>query len=201
MDFVINFLTNTFQNHVWLATLIVSMCPTLESKIALLAMNSDFWGSQALSPVLALLIAWLGSLLPCLIMLPLLKKLKGKIEGFWVSRFLDKYTAKSNQIENKTNNFKKYLALTGFVALPLPLTGVWAGSIIAGLSNLKTKYCFLSIAIGALISSSVITILCTLLSNSITYILIFSILIVIIFLVLDFLISMLKEIQKSKMSK
>ena len=173
MDFIIDFFTNNFSNCIWLAIILISMCPLLESKIAIpLAMNTLFWGSNAYSPYLACLLAFLGS------------------------KFFSKYSYKSTLLNQKTNNFKKYLSLACFVAVPLPLTGVWSGSLIAGLSNLNIHYAFLAILIGALISSLSITILCSIFSNSIMNILMISLIIIILFLIFDFILSVFKHKNK-----
>lgn len=194
MDFIIDFFANNFENCVWLAVLIIAICPTLESKIAIpFAMNSAIWASNALSPFTAWLIAFIGSVLPSYLIMLVTRKIKSKTSGFITSRFLQKYSVKGSMIESKKSNFKKYLALTGFVAIPVPFTGVWTGSLIAGLSNLNINYSFLSIAIGSAISAASITIICNLFSNSISYILMISLLIIIVFLFIDLFMCMFKR--------
>ncbi len=202
MDFIIDFFVDHFENCVWLAVVLIAICPTLESKIAIpFAMNVSLWGDNALSPILTLFIAFFASLLPSYLIMIIVRKLKGKTTGFISSKFMHRYLTKSAIIENKKSNFKKYLALAGFVAIPLPLTGVWTGSLIAGLSNLDLKFSFLTIAIGTLISTSAITLLCTLFENSISYILIMSLLIIIVFLFVDLFISIIRKYHKAKQRK
>ncbi len=199
MDFIVDFFAEHFENCVWLAVLLIALCPTLESKIAIpFAMNSAIWGNSALSPLSALFISFIGAMLPSILIIILSRKLKGKTTGFISSKFLHRYTTKSAYIESKHSNIKKYLALAGFVAVPLPLTGVWTGSLIAGLSNLDIKFSFLTIAIGTLISTSAITLLCVLFENSISYILIISLIIIIAFLFIDLFISIVKKYKKPK---
>ncbi len=199
MDNIINFFVEHFDNCVWLAVILIAMCPTLESKIAIpFAMNSAIWGNNSLSPFLALIIAFIGAMIPSFLIMLLARKLRGKTTGFISSKFLHHYSTKSAYIEDKQSGFKKYLALAGFVAVPLPLTGVWTGSLIAGLSNLDLKYSFLTITIGTLISTSAITLLCVLLENSISYILIISLIIIILFLFVDLFISLIKKCHRSK---
>lgn len=190
---LIEFFTSNFENCVWLAIILVALCPTLEGKIAIpLAMNVSIWGNNALSPILALLLSFLGAIIPCYPIILLTRNLKNKTTGFLSSNFLQKYYYKSNKIENKSSTFKKYLFLTGFVAVPLPLTGVWSGSLIAGLTNLNIHYSCLSIMIGTIISNIAITILCSIFTNSITYILIISLIIIISFLFIDLILSFIK---------
>lgn len=197
MDFIIDFLKNNFENCIWLAVILVSMCPLLESKIAIpLAMNTAIWGSGAFQPITALLIAFIGNIIPCYAILLISRKMKNKTAGFLTSNFINKYSRKSFEIENKYSNIKKYLALTGFVAVPLPLTGIWSGSLIAGLTNLNINYCLISIIAGAFISASAITLLCNIFSNSTMEILMISIIIIIAFLIIDLIFSFKSKIKK-----
>lgn len=185
-----DFLSNNFENYVWLAIILVAMIPTLESKIAIpLAMNNEIWGNNAFSPLMAFLLSFIGSLLPSIFIILIARKLKNRATGFVTS----KYIQKSQEINKQESNFKKYLLLTGFVAVPFPLTGTWSGCLIAGFTNLDIRWSFLSILIGNIISSGAITLLCCLFSTSLTYILIISILIIIVFLFIDLFISMFKS--------
>ncbi len=193
MDFIINFFSNNFQNCVWLAVLLVAMCPTLESKIAIpFAMNFSIWGTNALSPVATFFISYLGSLLPCYLIIFLTKKIKKKTSGFVIDKFFKKYIYKSQNIEKHKNKLSQYLLLTAFVSVPLPLTGVWTGSFIAGISNLNTFFSFLSICIGNLISTLSIMILCLLFESSIPYIFMISLIIIIVFMLIDLIFTITK---------
>lgn len=51
------------------------------------------------------------------------------------------------------------LALTIFVACPLPITGVWTGTIIAWLLGLKRGKSYLAIILGAIIAGLIVTLL------------------------------------------
>jgi len=63
-----------------------------------------------------------------------------------------------NKIQKKTKKFEEkysvigFLALTLFVAIPLPATGAWSGCLISWLLNLDRKKSILSIASGVLIA-------------------------------------------------
>ena len=186
MTLLINFLTNNFSSCVWLLTILVAMLPTLESKIAIpLAINASIWGVKALSPLCAFALGFIGSIIPCYFVMLLSRKLKNKTTSFFINK---KYMFKANKLA-KSEGIKKYILLTTFIAIPLPLTGVWSGSVIAGISELNLKYSFLSIVIGALISSGITTLLCCCFENSVTAILIISILIIIAFMIADFIIT------------
>ena len=191
MDNFIGFIGENFSNCVWLAVILVAMCPTLESKISIpLAMNTAIWSDNVLQPLTAFLLSFFGSIIPCYLIILIIRKLKQKTTGFVINKFLQKYRFKGQAIQKQTSEFKKYVALTALVAVPLPLTGVWTGSLIAGLSNLNIHYAFISITIGALISSLAITLLCTVFQNSVSYIFIISLIILIVFMLGVLLFSM-----------
>ncbi len=50
------------------------------------------------------------------------------------------------------------LGLAVFVGIPLPVTGVWTGTIIAWFLGLDWKKSFLSIALGVLISATIVSV-------------------------------------------
>ena len=53
----------------------------------------------------------------------------------------------------------EYLGLLLFVALPLPFTGAWTGSLIAYLFDLEFKRSLFTIFIGVLIAASIMTLI------------------------------------------
>lgn len=50
-----------------------------------------------------------------------------------------------------------FLALMLFVAIPLPATGAWTGSLVAALFNLDRRQSFLAIVLGVLISGTIMS--------------------------------------------
>ncbi|OGN98735.1 MAG: hypothetical protein A2Y58_04010 [Chloroflexi bacterium RBG_13_51_52] len=50
-----------------------------------------------------------------------------------------------------------WLGLMIFVAIPLPVTGAWTGSILAALLGLKFRYAFPAIAVGVLLAGVIVT--------------------------------------------
>ena len=193
MENIASFFSNTFTSNVWLAVLIVSIIPTLETKIAVpLGINVAIWGQNALSPISALFFSFIGSLIPSCIVMIIGRKIKKHTTFCLHSSFLQKYAIKSASLNNKST-FHKYLALACFVAVPIPLTGVWSGSLIAGLSNLKLSYAFLAIAIGSLVSTCLITLLCTVFNNSLTTLIMIILTIIILFLMVEVFLSLFKK--------
>ncbi len=188
---------------VFLAVILVAMIPTLESKIAIpFGISFAVWGNDALSPALAFLFAYIGSMIPCVIVLLLARKIKNKTSGFvqekFLSRIQEKYQKRLNLLSGKGKTFYKLSSLCLFVAVPLPLTGVYSGSLIAGVSNLKIWQSFIAIAIGEFISCFVIFLLCTIFENSVGYILIISLLLVAVFLIFDVIFMLIKKHRNSQ---
>ncbi len=70
-------------------------------------------------------------------------------------KFFDAYV---KRFQRKVDKFEKrysamgFLALTLFVALPLPVTGAWSGCLISWLLGLDRKRSILSIALGVIIA-------------------------------------------------
>ena len=51
----------------------------------------------------------------------------------------------------------KHIGLILFVAIPLPVTGAWTGSLAAVLFGIKFRHAFLSIFIGVVIAGIIVT--------------------------------------------
>ena len=73
-------------------------------------------------------------------------------------KLVNKLTTRSLE---KSGDVQKYgyLGLFIFVAIPLPGTGVWSGSLIASLLNMRFKYAFPAIVLGNVIASIAIMVL------------------------------------------
>lgn len=65
--------------------------------------------------------------------------------------FLRRIRKKADKIEEKLPDYG-YLALTLFVAIPLPVTGAWTGAAIAWLLGLEKRKSIPAIALGVLIA-------------------------------------------------
>jgi uncharacterized membrane protein len=62
---------------------------------------------------------------------------------------------------NRYEKYKKWeeIGLALFVAIPLPFTGVYSGTFVSYLLNLKKREAFISIATGAGIAGAIVTVL------------------------------------------
>lgn len=153
-----------FADNIWLAVILISLIPTLEGRIALpFALSVSLLENNTLPPYLALICAFVGSVLPALPVVLATRKIKNR---FFTGFVQERYSNKISKLSNNQSTFKKLALLCGFVAIPLPMTGVWSGSVVAGCTNLKTWQSFISIAIGSLISCSIILGVCLLFAGS-----------------------------------
>jgi len=105
----------------------------------------------------AFLIAFIGNLLPVPFILLFLNA-----ASRWLSkvRFFDRIL---NWLFERTRRrgriIERYerIGLALFVAIPLPITGAWTGSLAAVLFGLKFKHAVLSIIVGVLIAGVIVT--------------------------------------------
>lgn len=137
-----------FSHCPFLAVFLISLIPGLEARVAIPFALSNLLAAP-LSPWLALLCAYIGSILPIFPVVFFTRKIKNRFPTGFLQ---DHFSSKLDKISSTQSKLKKLVLLGGFVAIPLPLTGVWSGSLIAGLTNLKIWQCALTIALGQLVA-------------------------------------------------
>lgn len=105
----------------------------------------------------AFLLAIIGNLIPVPLILLLLNavvRYLSRVSFFdRFFRWLFAYTRKRGGIIERYER----IGLALFVAIPLPVTGAWTGSLAAVLFGLKFKHAMLSIFIGVLIAGIIVT--------------------------------------------
>ncbi|WP_129724207.1 COG2426 family protein [Xylanivirga thermophila] len=112
-----------------------------------------------LSPIHSTILSFIGSMIPVPILLfsirPLFNYLK-KTKLF--RRLIEKITKRSI---GKSGKIQKYgfWGLILFVAIPLPGTGVWSGTLAAALLDMRFKLAFPAILIGNTIAAVLIMLL------------------------------------------
>ena len=195
---MLEFLAEHFSDCVFVAVMIMAMIPTIESKVAIpFGMSTQIWGEATLSPVLSAVASCVGSMLPALLVILIARLVKNKTCGFvhdkFVTRVQARFGSKLEKLSRKKSTFKKCLLLTTFVAVPLPLTGVYTGSLIAGFTNLKVWQAFLSILVGEIFSCLAVLLVCLFFENSAFYIFLFSLLFVSVYLIISMCIWFVKK--------
>lgn len=179
-DTITEALLNIFKSKE-LVTVLISVLPIVEARGAVpVAFN------MGIRPPWALLYAFIGSSLmaPILIalLLPFVRWLaRTKIFRKVGQTLYEKFEKKSQSITDVSasadgeqplpkSDFKKMLGVFAFVAVPLPLTGVWTGSAVAAVVKLPYPKALLSVVAGNLVATSIITLLCYFFSSVIDWI-------------------------------
>ncbi len=143
----------TFWNY--LSVLLISAIPVLEVKGAIpigLSSGIPLWE--------CFIVAIIGSMLPAPFIILLFRKIlhileKSRFKAFnKYGDWLKRTTVKRGQ----KITIRKYslFALFIFVAIPLPTTGVWSGSMIAGFLDLRLKPAIIVIFLGNIAASLII---------------------------------------------
>jgi uncharacterized membrane protein len=86
------------------------------------------------------------------------KLLKRALYRRTFNSFLKKIRKRKENVERAVESYGM-IALMLFVAIPLPATGAWTGSIIAWLLNLHKGKSFTAIAAGVLIAGIIVTLI------------------------------------------
>ncbi|MBQ9790618.1 MAG: small multi-drug export protein [Clostridia bacterium] len=184
-EFLHNLFATLFDDNVILATILISMLPIIELRGGIpFGMATHIWGTKALSYAESLLFAFLGSssivFLLAIIIKPLIDWLKKtklcKKLAIWFEQKILGKTQKiqedsKNQTSLKKSKWKKLLGVFIFVAIPLPLTGVWTGTCIAvflGLSYLETCG---SVILGNLCAGLITTLISLIFKDNTIYVL------------------------------
>lgn len=112
---------------------------------------------MGLDPLTSAIVSFIGSMLPVPFILFGMRPVIEFMRRFkWAEKFLDWLI---NRTVKRAKNFDKYsfYGLMVFVAVPLPTTGVWTGSMAASLFGMRIKRSFLAIMLGNLIAAFLVT--------------------------------------------
>ena len=164
---MVEFISNLIGNN-YVATSIMSLIPMIELKGGIV-----FARGAGMGFFLAFALAYVGSTAAFLFVywlikpiLKLLKKIKWfnsfalKIESYIQKKADDAVKKSENKAKKaKSAKFIKQLAVFIFVAIPLPLTGVWMGTAIAVFLNLSFKDSILPVVLGNLVAGVIISLL------------------------------------------
>ena len=138
----------------WLKLIFVSLLPWIELRGGIpLGIGMD------LNPIHVFLVCTVTDILLIPLLLILLRyviPLILRIES--IDRFYQWNVVRTLQRYEKYKKWEE-LGLALFVAIPLPFTGVYSGTFVSYLLNLRKREAFLSIASGAVIAGIVVTVL------------------------------------------
>jgi len=113
------------------------------------------------SPAKALLVSFLGNILPVLPLLIVFDKVSEYLSHkfYWFNRFFGWLFERTRARHEDHFHYWGDLALFVFVAIPLPLTGAYSGVVAAFVFGIPIKHAFWSITLGVLAAGIIVTIL------------------------------------------
>ncbi|HEC94764.1 MAG TPA: ligand-binding protein SH3 [Thermoplasmatales archaeon] len=139
----------------WVKVFVMSMVPWLESRyvipFAIVRFGWEWWQAFPL--------AILGNMVPVPFILLFFHSVERFLRRYKMfANLLDKlFTITRKRADSKIKQYE-YLGLLVFVAVPLPFTGAWTGSLIAYLFNLRFSKSIVTILVGVIVASAITTI-------------------------------------------
>ena len=138
-----------------LSTFLIAMTPIGELRAAIpIAL-----GVYHLSPLKAFFWSVLGNIIPGFFFLWFLTPLTNFLENHFslLNRFFNWLFERTRKKHSQKFETWGALALIVFVAIPLPMTGVWSGCLAAFVFGISFKKAFPSVSLGALIAGVIVT--------------------------------------------
>ena len=154
MELNLQWLTETFSGE-FLLTVLVSMVPVVELRGGI-----PFGVGVGLPVWAAFLAAVLGNLIPVPFIIVYIRRIFQ-----WMRRRIPRLNRMVDALERKAHlkgrrvNKYKYLGLAVFVAIPLPGTGAWTGSLAAAFLDMPLRKAIPSVVAGVLVAGAAISVL------------------------------------------
>ncbi len=207
VDAIINFFKETLKNE-YLIIIIISMIPLIELRGSIpvgIAMGMNVFEAFAC--------AWAGSALVAPILLLILQPILKWMKKYKPFRALANavesiFKGKASIVEDKANQEfdpkmierRKMIGVFAFVAIPIPLTGVWTGSAVASFMGLGFVKSMLMVWAGNLVAAVIISLLSFFLADYIDYI-IYALLAIVVIALVAYIVKLVLHIRKDKKSK
>ncbi len=154
MELNLQWLTETFSGE-FLLTVLVSMVPVVELRGGI-----PFGVGVGLPVWAAFLAAVIGNLIPVPFIIVYIRRIFQ-----WMRRRIPRLNRMVDALERKAHlkgrrvNKYKYLGLAVFVAIPLPGTGAWTGSLAAAFLDMPLRKAIPSVVAGVLVAGAAISVL------------------------------------------
>lgn len=155
MEGIVQALVHFFSNTIpaKLTVFLLSLMPIIELRGGILA------AKLLKVPMLpAFFICLVGTLLPTPFILLFIQKIFDWMRNTRFVKMVDRLEAKGRSQFEKIDRYKTF-GLMIFVAIPLPGTGAWTGSLAAALMKMDFKSAMLSVALGTLIADVIMCLL------------------------------------------
>ncbi len=138
-----------------LSTFLIAMTPIGELRASIPIALSVYH----LTPLKAFFWSVLGNLVPGFLLVWLLNPLTNFLEKhfYLLNRFFVWLFERTRKKHSKKFEYWGALALISFVAIPLPMTGVWSGAVAAFVFGVPYKKSVLMISIGAIIAGIIVS--------------------------------------------
>ncbi len=155
---LVDFFSNIFGDGAFSSYVIIfliSLLPILELRGGLIA---AYILHVPLIP--AMIVCYIGNMLPIPFLLMFIKKIfewmrKHHILVKLIDWIENRGKKKADEMKEKKSSLEEW-ALMAFVAIPLPGTGGWTGSLVAALLNLDNKKAFKVIAVGVAVAGIIV---------------------------------------------
>jgi len=153
LDNILNTLSNLgFSEE--LKVIVISALPVSELRGALLLVA---FNKINLSWNYALPLAIAGNLIPVPFLLLLFNAISQRLSKIGIFRRWFNWLEERTRRRGKIIERYKRIGLVLFVAIPLPVTGAWTGSLASTIFEIKFKPAFLSILAGVCIVGAIVT--------------------------------------------
>lgn len=134
-------------------TILVSMVPVVELRGGI-----PFGVARGLPVWAAYLAAIIGNMLPVPFILVYIRRIFQWMRRRlpWLNSLVDRLERKAH-LKGRTVSKYKYLGLILFVAVPLPGTGAWTGSLVAAVLNIRMRHALPAILLGLIMAGLITT--------------------------------------------
>ena len=150
-----------------LTVFLCSMIPIVELRGAIpvgwFAFDMPWWQTYIFSV--------LGNMIPVPFILLLIRKVLAWMETCRVKLFNRVALWLRKKAEKNTDKIQKYgfWGVCFFIAIPLPVTGAWTGSLVAATIKMKFWKALLSALLGVMIAGAIVTLICFGISQGVTW--------------------------------
>lgn len=136
----------------WLAVVIMAALPVAELRLSLPYALIGF----GMEPLPAYLLSVLGNMVPIVPILLLFGPAHRLLDDVWPFRSIFRWLI--GRVERHRPTFERWgpLALVSFVAIPLPVTGAWTGSVAAFVFHVRRRDAFLLLLAGVMIAGLIV---------------------------------------------
>lgn len=151
---LMEWLTETMAGE-FLLTVLVSMVPIIELRGGI-----PFGVAAGLPVWMAFLAAVIGNIIPAPFIIVFIKRIFAwmRLKMPRLNRVVDKLEQKAHLKGQMVTKYK-YLGLAIFVAIPLPGTGAWTGSLAAAFLDMRLRKAMPAIILGVVVAGFLISIL------------------------------------------